>query len=59
MWPRKPDSASSIWGFGGGAKEQWPARIAYAIWLVVPAVAFQTAGDTRPVQPWEFQAGRK
>jgi hypothetical protein len=25
----------------------------------VPALALRTAGDKRPVQPWEFQAGRK
>jgi len=45
--------------FGDGRKQQWPAQLAYAIWLAVPGVALRTAGDKRPVQPWDLHAGGK
>ncbi|MGA2661577.1 MAG: hypothetical protein ABSH34_29195 [Verrucomicrobiota bacterium] len=51
--------ARSTLHFRDGTKEQWPAQLAYAIWLAVPTVALRTEGDRRPVQPWDFHAGRK
>jgi len=42
-----------------GREEQWPAQLAYAIWLAVPALALRTAGDHQPVHPSDFQSGRK
>jgi hypothetical protein len=59
MKTRTKRPAPSTLHFRDGTKEQWPAQLAYAIWLAVPAVALRTAGDRRPVQPWDFQAGRK
>jgi hypothetical protein len=59
MKTRTKRPAPSTLHFGDGTKEQWPAQLAYAIWLAVPAVALRTAGDKRAVQSWEFHAGRK
>ena len=41
-----------------GRVREYPPCLAYAIWLAVPATAIRTAGDDRPVMPWEFHAGR-
>jgi hypothetical protein len=51
--------ADSTLHFRDGRKEQWRAQLACAIWLAVPAAALRTAGDGRPVQPWDYHAGRK
>ena len=59
MKTRTKKPARSTLHFRDGRKEQWPARLAYAIWLAVPAVALRTPGDRRPVQPWDFHAGRE
>jgi hypothetical protein len=59
MKTRTKGPASSTLHFGDGRKQEWPAQLAYAIWLAVPTVALRTAGDRRPVQPWDFHAGRE
>jgi hypothetical protein len=58
MKTRTKRPSRSTLHFRDGRKEQWPAQLAYAIWLAVPAVALRTAGDRQPVKPWEFHAGR-
>jgi hypothetical protein len=54
---RTKRTARSILHFRDGRKQKWPAQVAYAIWLAVPAAALRTAGDQRPVQPWDFHVG--
>ena len=54
---RTKRTARSTLYFRDGRKEQWPEQLAYAIWLAVPGVALRTAGDKRPVMPWEFYDG--
>jgi hypothetical protein len=58
MKTRTKQPADSTLHFRDGRKEQWLAQLAYAIWLALPAVALRTEGDKRPVQPWDFHAGR-
>ena len=33
---------------------EWPAEIAYVIWLAGPGTTIRVAGDNRPVMPWEY-----
>jgi len=59
MKARTKRPAPSTLHLRDGTKEQWPAQLAYAIWLAVPAVELRTAGDKRPLQPWDFQTSRR
>ena len=36
---------------------EFPAEIAYIIWLAGPGTAIRVVGDNRPVMPWEYYAG--
>ena len=40
-----------------GRVVEYPARIAYLIWLVGRGTASRVAGDDRPVMPWEYYTG--
>jgi len=54
---RTDGEKSRIFHSDGRVREYEPS-LAYAIWLGVPGTAIRTAGDERPVMPWEFLTGR-
>ena len=42
--------------FRDGKVLEYAVQIAYQLWLA-GGVALRVAGDTRPVQPWEYAEG--
>lgn len=43
--------------YADGRVAEYPAPIAYLIWLAGPGTAIRVAGDDRPVMPWEYYCG--